>query len=200
MNPNKLYSSIAKSYDLIFRLSGYTLAIKHFINRLPYDRTAPLRVLDAGCGTGLYSFAILNRFPDSNVVAFDLNEDMIAKFRARLAENGEQRKRVEVFTANIIEPLSLAGRRFDLIITGGVLEYVDIEKAAKNLSAHLDNGGHFLNVSVQDNIFGKIVGMMYGLEPNSTEENIRAFTGNGLTLVKDMSFPLTRKAYLFKKP
>lgn len=199
MNPDKLYSSIANSYDLLLWLSGYTLAIDYFVNRLPFDATEPIKVLDAGCGTGLYSFAVLSKYPGSKVVAFDLNEAMVGRFKARLAEHGEIKNRVELFTADVAKPLSLACGSFDLVITCGVLEYVDIERAVENLSTHLTAGGYFLNVAVSDNIFGKVVGKMYGLEPNSGEKNLRAFTDNGFVLAKAMFFPPTRQAYLFKK-
>lgn len=200
MNSNSLYSSIARSYDTLLTLSGYRLAINHFLRRLPVDRDRAIKVLDAGCGTGMYSLAIMKQFPNARIEAFDLNEDMMRAFRSKLEKRKELGARVNLFIGNIIEPLPTINSGFDLIVTAGVLEYVDLRRAVKNLSEHLLAGGYFLNVSIKDNIFGKLVGSLYGLEPYSTDEKVRAFANNGFSLVKVMQFPLTREAHLFKKP
>lgn len=199
MESNRIYSSIAGFYDLALGLSGYLLAIESFVREIPYDEAERINVLDAGCGTGLYSFAIVKRYPRATVTAFDLNKEMVARFQSRLEKKSEVSNRVQVFTADLCEPLPAIGNEFDLVITGGVLEYVDIERAVKNLSNHLSNGGFFLNTSVRDNLMGKLVGKAYGFRPNTRGRNIDAFTGNGYRLMKSMRFPPTREAHLFRK-
>ena len=199
MNSNGLYSSIARSYDTLLTLSGYRLAINHFLRRLPIDTRLAIKVLDAGCGTGMYSLAIMKHFPNARIAAFDLNEEMVHAFRSKLEKRKELGARVNLFIGNVAEPLPAINGEFDLIVTAGVLEYVDMRQAVRNLSAHLIAGGYFLNVSVKDNIFGKLVGSLYGLEPYKTDEKIKAFTSDGFSLVKVMQFPPTREAYLFKK-
>ena len=79
-----------------------------------------------------------------------------------------------------------------------MLEYVDLEKAVRNLAAQLVRGGYFLNVSVKDNLFGKLVSNLYKLELYSSDRKVKAFTESGFALIKVMQFPPTREAYLFK--
>ena len=199
MNSNGLYSSIAKSYDALLTLSGYRLAINHFLRQLPLEKNKVMRILDAGCGTGLYSLALLRHFPNASIAAFDLNEDMVKTFRSKLAKRKELGARVNLFLGNVAEPLPKLNGGFDLAVTAGVLEYVDMKKAVNNLAGHIPAGSYFLNVSVKDNIFGKFVGRIYDLDPYSPEEKVAAFTGSGFSMVKVMQFPLEREAYLFRK-
>ena len=199
MNSNGLYSSIAKSYDALLTMSGYRLAINHFLRQLPLEKNKVIKILDAGCGTGMYSLALLRRFPNASVSAFDLNEDMVKTFRLKLARRKEMSARINLFIGNVAEPLPTLNGGFDLAVTAGVLEYVDMKKAVENLAGHLRAGSYFLNVSVKDNIFGKFVGRIYDLDPYSPEEKTAAFTGSGFTVVKVMQFPLEREAYLFRK-
>jgi SAM-dependent methyltransferase len=50
--------------------------------------TAPARILDLGCGTGTGTFALLERFPDAEVVAVDASPAMLERVTARAAELG----------------------------------------------------------------------------------------------------------------
>lgn len=199
MDSNNLYSSIARAYDTLLTLSGYRLAINHFLGNLPVERDRAINVLDAGCGTGMYSLAILKQFPNARIRAFDLNEDMIGAFRSKLEKRKELGSKINLFVASVTEPLPDLNGGFDLVVTAGVLEYVDMREAVRNLSEHLIAGGYFLNVSVKDNVFGKLVGRFYDLEPYSADEKVTAFADNSFALVKVMQFPLTREAYLFRK-
>jgi SAM-dependent methyltransferase len=199
MESNRIYSSIAGFYDLALGLSGYLLAIESFVREIPYDEADEINVLDAGCGTGLYSFTILNRYPRATISAFDLNKEMVERFQTRLEKKSQVRDRVRIFTADLCQPLHDIEKRFDLVVTGGVLEYVEIERAVKNLSQYLSNGGFFLNTSVRDNMMGRLTGKVYGFRPHTRSRNINAFTANGYKLMKTMRFPPTREAYLFQK-
>jgi SAM-dependent methyltransferase len=199
MESNRIYSSIAGFYDIALGLSGYWLAIESFVREIPYDESDRINVLDAGCGTGLYSFAIIKRYPRATISAFDLNKEMVGRFITRLEKKNHLKDRVRVFTADLCQPLPAIEEQFDLVVTGGVLEYVEIELAVKNLSYYLSNGGFFLNTSVRDNLAGRLTGKVYGFKPHASSRNVDAFIGNGYKLMKTMRFPPTREAYLFQK-
>lgn len=193
-----IYTSRAKIYNFLFSLIGHKYAISYFIDNIPLDKGKPLKVLDAGCGTGPYSLEILNKFSNAEVTAFDLNHQMLNIFKDNLYKSNIKNK-VEIFHADLTEPISRLNEQFDLIITGGVLEYVNMNKAIKNLEKYLSKNGLFLNVAVSDNILGQIVGKAWKFIPKSQKENVNVFTNNNFKLLKTLSFPLTKKAYLFKK-
>jgi 2-polyprenyl-3-methyl-5-hydroxy-6-metoxy-1,4-benzoquinol methylase len=200
MNSEVLYSKIDNSYHATMKLAGYTMAVDYFVKRIPIETDRPIQILDAGCGTGFYSMALLKRFPNARIVAFDLNENMIEEMKANLEKNGLT-DRVEVFRADLIRPLSgVNGDSFDVIITAGVLEYVAIEKAVKNLSQHLTEAGYWLNVPIKTNLFGQMIGKIYRLRPYTRDRNIKAFERNGLKLQKIVDFLALKEAHLFQKP
>lgn len=96
-----------------------------------YDRPAMLelcgdiagkRVLDAGCGPGLYAEALAAR--GAEVVAFDASEPMVALTRSRLGDRGTVHQLV------LGEPLPFAAGEFDLVVSALMIHYVDDRIAA----------------------------------------------------------------------
>jgi len=204
MNPQNLYSKISSLYDVGLWLNGYKGAANFVVRQLPFSNKDAIKILDAGCGSGLYSIAVLKNFPNAKIVAFDLNQEMTEKMKINLVRLGYE-DRAEVFVGNVIENIN-SERDFDLIITGGVLEYVDIEKAVQNLARYVRNGGYFLNSPVRDNWLGKLLAKFFGFTPYSSQENLSAFERNGLQLVKSIKIPLhffpislIKNAHIFKK-
>jgi ubiquinone/menaquinone biosynthesis C-methylase UbiE len=206
MSIDKLYSTIAKVYDLELYLNGSKRAVDFFVKQLPFPEKKRIKVLDAGAGTGLFTLAILKRFPNAQVVAFDLNEDMLEELRINLTKKRFANS-VKTFISDLSKPIpEIINTKFDLIITGGVLEYVNPEDAIRNLASYLKPGGIFFNSPMKDNIWGKLVGLGFKFKPYSKERNIQAFTNNGFILLKSLKlkmkyFPasLIKEGYIFKK-
>ncbi|MBI5139996.1 MAG: class I SAM-dependent methyltransferase [Candidatus Vogelbacteria bacterium] len=198
-DPNNFYYKIARFYDLGLWIFGYRLAVSYFIAPIPFQKQDRFKVLDAGCGTGLYTFAILRRFPNVSVEAFDLNSAM-----TEIMETTVRRKKldehVSIFNGDVTKPLKFESEQFDLIVTGGVLEYVkNIEMAVKSLAPCLKKGGYFLNTPVKNNWLGKIIAKIYKFTPHSYINNINAFTNNGFSFVAERTFPIIKEAHLFRK-
>lgn len=83
---------------------------------------AGMRVLDAGCGSGLYAQIMLAR--GASVVALDASPAMLDQAQARLA--GDPHKdRVTFHLATLEKPLDfLEDEAFDLVLSPLVLDYV----------------------------------------------------------------------------
>ena len=207
MNSEKVYEIIGKVpslYDDIVFVTGYKKSIEHFVSQLPFSVDQPIRVLDAGCGTGFYLFAILQRFPHARVVGFDSGETLIQHLQTKINEE-KLTSRARVFVADIQSELSeIHKQTFDLIITAGVLEYVPPEKTIRSLSRFLVPGGYFLNAAIRKNIWGNIVCKVYVCTTYSSDQNMRAFESNGFVLhnvldVKNIIAASFREVRLFKK-
>lgn len=207
MRADKLYSILAKVYDLIIlKILGYKVAADYFVQQSPFAKSDQIEVLDAGCGTGLYTFAILKKFSTAKITAFDLNDKMLEEMKSKLKERNLENS-VKLSKADILSLTFENQKQFDLIITGGVLEHLDIVSAIKSLSKYLKTGGYFLNAGVRKNIFGKTAGKVWGLKNLfSKDEVAHAFQENGYTMVKYITLPiryflirLAKEAYIFKK-
>jgi 16S RNA G1207 methylase RsmC len=198
MSAEALYSRLADSYDVTLTLAGYKMAVEYFIKNIPFETSRAIQILDAGCGTGFYSLALLRRFPNSRIVAFDLNREMIEKLKEKISKK-RIANRIDVFRADMIEPLPLEAGQFDLIVTAGVLEYVRIQEAVRNLRHYLKGGAYWINSPIVSNLFGKIVGKMYKLRPYSRHKNIDVFRSNGFSLLNIANFLTLKEAHLFQK-
>ncbi len=205
MNSQSLYSIAARWYDIvILRLFGYERAAEYIVQQLPFAISDRIDVLDAGAGTGLYTFAILKRFPYATITAFDLNDAMLAKLGRKAEEKGVA-DRITRFRGSILEPIP-GKKQYDLIMTGGVLEYVDLKQAVDNLSSDLKSGGYWLNAGVKNTVVGKLLGGIAGFRPYAKDHVVTTFTESGLSLNKYLNPPtkfffmrLVKEAYIFNK-
>jgi ubiquinone/menaquinone biosynthesis C-methylase UbiE len=189
---NKLYSwvgRLAGLYNFFSIITGYRRSVAFFIRELSFDKESVIKVLDAGCGTGPYTFEILSQYPQAKVVAFDFSPEIIESLRDKLDESGMGAS-VKTFSADINGDLKeLKGEKFDLIITAGVLEYVPLEETVTKLMGHLKEGGYFLYSPVKNNWWGRFVAWAYHCKPYSRERGIQAFTSNNAVLEKNRSLP-----------
>ncbi|HYV33946.1 MAG TPA: hypothetical protein VE973_03820 [Candidatus Limnocylindria bacterium] len=75
VRPSTVYSSIArvaKFYDFFAWVIGYKRSVNYFVDQLPFEENAKFNVLDAGCGTGIYTIAILKKYPRAQITALIL--------------------------------------------------------------------------------------------------------------------------------
>ena len=172
-----LYAIIGKSaslYDVALRVSGYEQSVSFFVSQLPFPENAKINVLDAGCGSGLYTLAILGRYRNARVVAFDTDKGLIDHLQEKLRQ-GNYTERARVFVGDITAELSEIKENFDLIITAGVLEYVPLTQSISNLSRFLLPGGYFFNSPLRTTVWGHVVARLYGCRPYPRKENLDAF-------------------------
>jgi ubiquinone/menaquinone biosynthesis C-methylase UbiE len=104
-------------------------------------RTEGLRVLEIGCGRGVGTEIIFDRFRASEVHAFDLDPEMVALARKRLSAYGPERLRLYVGDAIAIAEEDAS---FDAVFDFGILHHVKEWKAAvAEVARVLKAGGRF---------------------------------------------------------
>ncbi len=126
-----------QSYD---RISGpmqeLGLAV---LDRLPLsgDET----VLDAGCGSGRITQALIERLPEGHVVAVDASESMVAAARERLP--GADVRRLDLLELDL--PALGLDRPLDAILSTATFHWIlDHERLFARLRAVLRPGGRLL--------------------------------------------------------
>jgi SAM-dependent methyltransferase len=80
-------------------LAGHTASI---IASLPLA-SAPRRIVDLGCGTGTGTFALLDRFPEAEVLAVDFSADHLERLRKKAEASGTG-ERVRTVRADLDAP------------------------------------------------------------------------------------------------
>lgn len=111
---------------------------------LTFPPEAPIRVLDLGAGTGLFSKLVLEKYPNATFVLWDVAEKMLDLARERFRDYAGQFRYVVGDYSELPE-----GETFDLAISSLSIHHLsDPEK--KDLFARiyraLDHGGVFINI------------------------------------------------------
>ena len=97
-------------------------------------------VLDAGCGSGRVTEALVQRLPRGRVIAIDASESMAAAARERLAAYGE---RAEVRVGDLLE--LRVERPVDAIFSTATFHWIsDHERLFERLRAALGDGGRLV--------------------------------------------------------
>src|SRR6185312_12376982 len=97
------YDRIARFYDLTFKLNGYGRSLDQYFSTHPLPVSRGARILDAGCGTGLLTLALLRnlRFP-VKVTALDLSATSISAAKKAVNESGARTQDVTFTEGNLL--------------------------------------------------------------------------------------------------
>ena len=133
-----------RTLDAVFLRSWYVRrALRRLVAAAPAGR--PFRVLDAGTGFGQYTYWLLRRFPNVEVVAVDVKRDYLDRAEA-FVNTTPHGGRVRWAEADLTEPLAddLAGP-YDLCLSVDVMEHIEDDRAVfRNFAAVLRPGGHLI--------------------------------------------------------
>jgi tRNA (cmo5U34)-methyltransferase len=128
------------SYDGVFAAA---------LEQIPFDKSAAIRVLDLGAGTGLFSWHVLGEFPFAMFTLCDLASKMLEIARWRFAPYPDQ----FTYLTEDYRQISF-DRKFDLVISSlsiHHLSHADKRVMFKQIHSLLDDGGLFINV---DQVWG----------------------------------------------
>ncbi|BFM39216.1 class I SAM-dependent methyltransferase [Synechocystis sp. LKSZ1] len=102
-----------------------------------------VRILDAGCGTGVGTEYLIHLNPEAEITAIDISEKALAVAQTRCQQSGVLRQRVNFQHLNLERAAELPGQ-FDYINSVGVLHHLpDPHKGIQALADKLAPGGLF---------------------------------------------------------
>ena len=132
------YDALAESYAALVDTKPHNAYYERPATLSLLPDVSGKRVLDAGCGPGVYAEWLAGR--GAEVVAVDVNEKMIHLARERLGTS------VQVIQADLARPLDfLADRSFDLVLSPLALDYVrDWRAVFGEFHRLLRPGGHLV--------------------------------------------------------
>lgn len=120
------FSRHARAYDRHARIQRWSG--RELLSLLPVD--SPHRILDVGCGTGLYSRMLRKEHPGAQLVGLDATESMLRAARGR----------IDFLVAADAERLPFI-ERFDLVTSNATLHWLDPERALDACHRALEKGG-----------------------------------------------------------
>lgn len=205
-SPVSIYERFTKLYDLMFRFNGYGRSLERYLREARLPLPAGARVLDAGCGTGLLTLALLRvlRRP-ADITAVDLSGRSLQTARRAVRRlSTPLRHRVAFVRADALS-LPFPDDSFDLVVTSGVLEYLPLRAGLGELARVLASGGHLLFLPVRPSPATRLLEIMFRFKAHPPREVAEA-TQNFFSVVEHHRFaPLepigwTKSVVLAQKP
>jgi ubiquinone/menaquinone biosynthesis C-methylase UbiE len=170
-SPVSIYDRFTSLYDLMFRFNGYGRSIERYLRENPLPLPTGARVLDAGCGTGLLTLALLRvlRRP-AEVTAIDLSHRSLQTARRAVKKlRPDPRHKISFVRANALA-LPFADDTFDFVMTSGVLEYLPLREGLGELSRVLAPGGHLFFVPVRPSLATRLLEVMFRFKAHPPHE------------------------------
>jgi len=145
MNIQEAFNAAATDYDQLRRtlIPCFDDFYGTAVEMIPGDRTAPLKVLDLGAGTGLYSGMVQAVFPNAEFTLLDIAAEMLQQAKARFHQLG---KSPRILIGDYIK--TDLGGPYDLIISALSIHHLpDPDKAClyQRIYNALKPGGMFIN-------------------------------------------------------
>jgi tRNA (cmo5U34)-methyltransferase len=138
----------AKEFDTLIRtlIPDYPRMVEALVAAIPFERPAPIRVLDIGCGTGTVAKAVLEVFPNARLTCLDLAESMITMARIKLAGHAG----VRYIVSDIDKHCS--DETYDAVVSSLALHHLrtdaDKRRIYGRIHTSLASGGVFYNADV----------------------------------------------------
>ena len=154
------YDRIARFYDLSFKLNGYGRSLDQYFESHPLPVFPGARILDAGCGTGTLTLALLRTLKiPVKLTAVDLSASSMATAKKYVGKHPNQQP-VRFAQGNILA-LPFADNSFDLAVTSGVMEYMPLDEGLSELARVISPGGYLLQLPMRPSPVTTILEMLF---------------------------------------
>lgn len=164
------YDRVASLYNLTFKFNGYGRSLEQHLRAHPLPLTAGAKILDAGCGTGLLTLALLKAVDlPVQITAVDLSSTSIATAKRAVREHAGRTQTVGFSQSNVLA-LPFPDDTFDAIVTSGALEYISLDKGFQELARVLAPGGHLLYLPVRPSLPSRFLELLFRFKAHSPRE------------------------------
>jgi demethylmenaquinone methyltransferase/2-methoxy-6-polyprenyl-1,4-benzoquinol methylase len=181
------YDRIEGFYDLTFKLNGYGRSLDQYFEAHPLPVFPGCSVLDAGCGTGTLTLALLRTLTvPVKLTALDLSGSSMATAK-KYVDKKRSNQPVRFAQGNVLA-LPFADEAFDLVLTSGVLEYVPLEEGLSELARVIAPGGHLLHLPMRPAPVTTLLEMLFRFKTHPPKE-VAETTDKYFHVVSHYRFP-----------
>jgi demethylmenaquinone methyltransferase/2-methoxy-6-polyprenyl-1,4-benzoquinol methylase len=136
----RFFRGTGDTYDIVVNIATFgidRLWKRRIVNEIPAGAG---RILDLACGTGISTFAIARRFPDSRIVGVELREEYLAIAREKVRRRGLHNVELVLSRAEDYH----SAEPFDCISSSYLAKYADLPLLVRNCRDMLKDGGMLL--------------------------------------------------------
>jgi ubiquinone/menaquinone biosynthesis C-methylase UbiE len=181
------YDRIERFYDLTFKINGYGRSLDQYFERHPLPVFPGARILDAGCGTGTLTLALLRTLKvPVQLTAVDLSASSMATAKKYVGKHPHQQP-VRFAQGNILA-LPFANDSFDLAVTSGVMEYMPLDEGISELARVIAPGGYLLQLPMRPSPVTTFLEMLFRFKSHPLQD-VDETTGRYFQLAKHYRFP-----------
>lgn len=144
----KHFEEEASEFDRIILklIPYYDEMLVALISAVPFERSAKIKVVDLGCGTGAIAGKIKETFPNSHITCVDFAENMIEMAKAKLSIYSDVSYQLSDFYQFDFP------HKYDVVISSLALHHLVTDKDKQgfyaNIYSALTPGGVFYNADV----------------------------------------------------
>ncbi|MGB8508498.1 MAG: methyltransferase domain-containing protein [Pyrinomonadaceae bacterium] len=179
VSPVSIYDRFTRLYDFMFRVNRYGHSVERYLRENPLPLPSGAHILDAGCGTGLLTLALLRVLKrPAQITAVDLSLSSLETARRAVLElKAADRHGISFVRADVLE-LPFPDDSFEFIVTSGVLEYVPLETGMGELARVLSPGGYLLHLPIKPAPMSRLLELLFRFKthpPAHVAENTNRF-------------------------
>ncbi len=181
----KHFSRAAQTYERGASLHRHVAA--RLIETLPEPgEVGAGRILEVGCGSGVLTELLRQRYPEASLCALDIAEGMVASVRERWAND----PRMDYVVADIRD--FSAPHPFELIVSSSALHWATpLDQTMENLKQQLASGGHCCVSLMIDGTLSELHAIRRRVAPGKipsgrlplSEEVLAAANSSGFTIL-----------------
>jgi len=186
--PQNFYDRIADVHNFALKLNGYRRSVAKYLRSLDLEIGPESVVLDAGSGTGIVTMSLLDSgFSPKTVVALDLSFNSLRLSGEQFAKK-KRYSPISGVQGNILT-LPFEDGTFDMVMTCGVLEYVNLDDGLKELSRVLKPNGKLVLLPVKAGVVGSMLEILYNFKIHPLHD-VKQVSGRYFNIVGNHEFPL----------
>ncbi|HEV2201049.1 MAG TPA: class I SAM-dependent methyltransferase [Bryobacteraceae bacterium] len=138
----------AREFDrvIVSLIPHYAEMLDALVSAVPFQKSARIRAIDLGCGTGTVASRILDDFPNAEMTCLDLAQNMLDMARAKLARHHDVRYFMKDFETFEFD------EEYDVVISSLALHHLPADNDKRILYTRvresLTLGGVFYNADI----------------------------------------------------